>query len=226
MNTSGACRAIVSYKPHAAARFVDAPALPDDVAGPADLQGPRRPGRRVKTTGRLRTEQAWTREVVEPDAVEDRLARRQPAEVDLRGEVCVFERGGSLDDARGGEALVAGHFHEHARGTIRAAPDHRSGAGDVADLHAARHRRRVCVLQDAAHHGRRKQRRGRAKEGAAVHGGDLNCRLQIADCRLGITQIRSRLRRGRSRRPGSALRRAVRAGWCRPWTCSASRRRR
>ena len=134
---------------------VEPPSLADRVAGPAQRQLAPRPGRRAEAARDRRAPETRPRQVVEPHAVEDRLARVEPAQVEPGREPGVLECRRAFHPAREGHALAAAHLDDHPRGPIGPAPEDCPREGDVTDLDAARQRGRTRVGRDAADDRRR-----------------------------------------------------------------------
>src|SRR6185436_13461747 len=81
---------------------------------------------------------AKVRQVLVEDAIEEALPRWQVGERQARREVRRLERRRAAHAPHVGEPFSRGVLDEHARGTIRLAPDHRPPAADVAGADAER----------------------------------------------------------------------------------------
>ncbi|MBA7645384.1 hypothetical protein ES703_53140 [subsurface metagenome] len=117
----------------AAARGIDAPALPGGVAGPQE--GYRAAlGRRGAETSDLHIAGVASIMLFEAHAVEDVLSCRQAVDQEFRGEIVFREcvDSGGADDA--GKALCCRTLHPHSRRPVGARPDHGGVGRDIAGL--------------------------------------------------------------------------------------------
>ncbi len=163
-------------EPHAAARQIDAPSLPDAVAGKHERHIARRwcraptsaatrrdnPRRCLEASRHRLAEAPQIGEILKLRAIGNALPGRQLHEVDARGEVRGFERRRADDPARIGERRSRRVLDDQASRPIRSAPDDRLAVGDVAGGDAARHPG-ARVLDDD-----RRQRGRRARQLSAV----------------------------------------------------------
>ena len=121
---------------HAAARLVDAPALPGGVARP-DERHRAAVGRRGAEAADHRLAQDGRRgEVGKADAVEDVLPGRQTFEQRLGGEIALRQRIDEHAAVDGLEAVGGRHLDRHARRPVGARPDHAGISRHVARLNA------------------------------------------------------------------------------------------
>ena len=77
-------------------------------------------------------------EVLERNAIEDVVPRRQATQIDAGREVAAGERGWPDDAPSVLERLAVGPLDREARRSVTAAPDDRSTRRDVTALHAVR----------------------------------------------------------------------------------------
>ena len=112
---------------HAAAIGVDAPALPDAVAGERKhtiaIAGGRCGLERALARNAVR---AQVRQILEEHSIGNPLTRRQIAQVDARREVGRLHRRGTYDAPEILERRCSQVLDDHARGTIGAAPHDRT----------------------------------------------------------------------------------------------------
>ncbi len=87
--------------------------------------------------GRCGSRREGRRDIVEADAVEDVLFRRQIVQQQFCGEIRVRQRVARSRRNDGLEALDGRALHAHSRGTVGARPDHRGAVADVARLNPA-----------------------------------------------------------------------------------------
>ena len=143
-------RAIFEHRPIcaiAAARGIDAPALPCGIARPDERDGlPRaRPGSEMADA---RFAGTIGGDVLEPHAVEDILPLGQIVQQQLGREIAIRHGVGRNAAQDGLEAFDRRPFHPHARRPLGARPDDGRIAIDVAGLNAARNPRTVgCARQ-------------------------------------------------------------------------------
>ena len=120
---------------HAAACRIDAPALAHRVARPQE--GDRAPVfRRRAEMPDLRLTEHRRGQILEAEAIEDVLVRRQVLDQRLCGEIGFRQR---VDEHRApdvAEAVGGRDLDQHARGTVSARPDHAGIDRHVARLHA------------------------------------------------------------------------------------------
>ena len=107
--------------------------------------------------------------VLEPDPIEDVLPGRQALDQRLGGEVALRQRIDANGAADHVETLSRGHLDQHARGPIRACPDHPRVSRHIARLNAVTDHRPVgraaqIGLGDATDRSERQRRCRRRQE--------------------------------------------------------------
>ena len=155
---------------HATARRVDAPALAGGVPAPGEGHvGPGGRGGAQPAHGRLAAP-LGPGDVLEDHAVEDVLARGQPAQRHARRQVRALRGERAAHPARAGEGLRGRPLHDHAGLAVGPRPHHAARRRDLAALHAVGdERQRALGRQGAwAAHGGRRPRKGRAQRGGAA----------------------------------------------------------
>ena len=180
MKKSGRLRSIVPIEPHAAARLVDAPALPGGVARPGEGDGPpvRRRGAEApddRLAGDRRRLQ-----VLELHAIEDVLGGRQAFDQHVGGEVGLREHIEIGGAAAVLEALRGRPVDQEARRPVRPRPHDAGIDRDIAGLHAvadagaiggaADERPRNPAGGDGGRGGRQKSTSGQRPADANGHG--------------------------------------------------------
>ncbi len=123
---------------HAAEVGVDAIALPAGVAAPNEANVARALRRAAQVAEPGLAEQAATG-ILETRAVEDRLIRRQPAQVHAGGEVQAGVGDRRNHAPRIAEATARIPLDDQPAGAVAAAPDQRTVALDLAGLHTVEH---------------------------------------------------------------------------------------
>ncbi len=120
---------------HAAEVGIDAPALAAGIAAPDETDIPRAPGCSAQMA-HPGFAAGMVAGVLETGAVEDRLIRRQPTQIDTRGEVESFIRDRRNHPPSVVKATAGIPLHHQPRRAITAAPDHGSISQHVTGLHA------------------------------------------------------------------------------------------
>lgn len=140
---------------------IDAPTLAGLVAREGEGDGLLLRRRRTEAAGDRRANAAEIGQILEAHAIEERLAGRQLADVEPRGEIAVLERTGTDESPRPAERFVRRQLDDHPRRTIRIGPQHGAPVGDVAAHGAARQGRTRTFRRDDR---RRRQQRGCGKQ--------------------------------------------------------------
>ena len=160
---------------HAAAGLVDAPALAGGIPGPDERDGTAVARRAAKTPGHRLADDRRRGQILEADAIEDVLPRRQALDQGIGGEIGFGQRVDEHGAVDGLEAVGCRNLRQHARRPIGARPDHGGVVGDVAGLDAMGDERAIGGAAeigpgDAADRGDRGRRRGRGQKPSARHG--------------------------------------------------------
>ena len=151
---------------------IDAEALSAGVARPHERdRAPLGRGGAEAPDHRLRQD-VGRRQVLEADAIENLLPRRQVLHQRLGGEIAFRQRVDEQPLADVAEAVGGGDLHLHARRPVGARPHHAGIDADIAGLQAMGDERTVAGAAevgpgDAAERGQRRGRRRNADELAA-----------------------------------------------------------
>ncbi len=121
---------------HAAARFVDAPALPGGIARPHERDRALVARRGAKAARHRFADNGRRSKILEADAVEDVLPRGQAVDERVGGEIGFGQRIDEDGTVDGLETVGGRDLGQHARGAVGARPDHGGVERNVAGLNA------------------------------------------------------------------------------------------
>jgi hypothetical protein len=155
---------------HAAELRIDPPTLTGGIAAPDEAHVAASARRGDEAAAQRLAQGAVVGEIEAAHLDEDALICRQAGEIELAGVVPVVEQQHGWGGDGVGQRLARGPAHQHLRGPVGSAPDHRAITADIADLQPERHLR-AAGWRPAA--GGRAERRGGQRAHRCAATGEL-----------------------------------------------------